>query len=151
MFNKIVRLAKDWKVIEGSKGRFAVNVICWSNWKKETEFLNVILFNEKRVEAITKYTKKGSKLQVMGDLEPNSYEAKCKSCAETHTVTNLQLNMTNFEFLDTRDSSYEDVAEMDNTGRKTEVVKAKPVTDIDDMFTNTESTALNIDTDDLPF
>jgi len=151
MFIKIVRLARDWKVIEGSKGKFAVNTVWWKNWRDESIFLDIILFNPKRVETITKYTKKGSKLQLIGEIETKSYDAKCKSCSEPHKVTSHQLNVTQFEFLDTRDSSYEDVAEMDNTGRKTEIVKAKPVTEIEDMFTNTKSTDLNIGDDDSPF
>ena len=140
MFSKIVRLARDWKVIEGSKGKFAVNTVYWKNWKKESIFIEVILFNEKRVEAVTKYTKKGSKIYIIGDLEAQSYDAKCKSCSETHSVNKYQVNVKELEFLDTRDKNYEEVSEMDNSGRPTQIEKAKPTTDIEDMFTTTTVT-----------
>lgn len=151
MFIKNVRLAKDWKVIEGANGKFAVNTIWWKNWKKESIFFDVILFNEKRVETIIKYTKKGSKIGIVGELSTNTFDAKCKHCKEINTVTSSTIVIKDFEFLDTRDKDYNDVSEMDASGRIQKKEQAKPTTDVEDMFTSTNMDTTPVKDDKAPF
>ncbi len=68
-------LGKDWEVKVNQAGKQrASNSLAIRKYNGETLWINLIIFNEKRIPTLTQYTKKGDKFGVETHLDINDYE-----------------------------------------------------------------------------
>ena len=95
------RLTRDVEVTYTQSGkayaRFSLAVSRGTSNRDEVDFINCIAW-EKRVETISQYFKKGSRILVQGRITTGSYEKN----GETRYTTDVVVN--NFDFIETKSS-----------------------------------------------
>lgn len=70
-------LGKDWEVQYSSAGKpRAKNSMAIRKYNGETLWINLVMFSEKRIQALTNNTGKGDKLSVSTNLDINEHEGK---------------------------------------------------------------------------
>jgi len=88
-------------------------------YKDKTEWHNIVVFGDGLVDIIEKYTKKGSKVYLEGELQTSKYQdQEGKDRYSTKVV--LQGYNSNFTLLDNRGSSVSDSSNIDDNSQKIE-------------------------------
>jgi len=115
--------------------------------KQRTEWHRVVIFNEKLIEFVEKYTHKGSKIHVEGQLETRKYMDEASGIEKYTTETVLRPFRGEITILDSNSSE---------TGQSDQVQKEKDDSNnentkkIDDNSSNVDELASDLD-DEIPF
>ena len=88
-------------------------------YKDKTEWHNIVVFGDGLVDIIEKYTKKGSKVYLEGELQTSKYQDQDGQDRYSTKVV-LQGYNSNFTLLDNRGSSVSDSSNIDDNSQKIE-------------------------------
>lgn len=78
--NFIGGLGRDWEVEYNAEGKpRAKNSIAIRKYNGDTMWINVIIFNEKKIQTLTQYTKKGDQLGVETHLDVSVNDSSGKN------------------------------------------------------------------------
>jgi single-stranded DNA-binding protein len=124
----IGRLVRDWEVRTSAGHKWASNVVAVPRDydRSKSDFINVVINGDGRVDNITKFTNKGSKIGFVGRPEINIGNKNCPDCANEYTVNYFQVKVDNVDFLDSKaDSKRTDAGDLDKSFGKDEDKSSK--------------------------
>lgn len=108
-FNGIGRLVREADIKETKSGKkFARFTIAINRFNDETDFVDCVVFNERIVNVVEKYTNKGSQVGVSGSLNINTSEK------DGHKFKHPQINVQSVDLLDNKNSNNNQDKKSDN-------------------------------------
>ncbi len=108
-FNGIGRLVREADIKEAKSGKkFARFTIAINRFNDETDFVDCVVFNERVVSVVEKYTSKGSQIGVSGSLNINTSEK------DGHKFKHPQINVQAIDLLDSKNSNNSQDKKSDN-------------------------------------
>ena len=108
-FNVIGRLVREADIKETKAGKkFARFTIAINRFNDETDFVDCVVFNERVVDVVEKYTNKGSQVGVSGSLNINTSEK------DGHKFKHPQINVQAVDLLDSKNSNNSQDKQSDN-------------------------------------
>ena len=108
-FNGIGRLVRESDIKETKAGKkFARFTIAINRFNDETDFVDCVVFNERVVSVVEKYTNKGSQVGVSGSLNINTSEK------DGHKFKHPQINVQAVDLLDSKNSNNSQDKQSDN-------------------------------------
>lgn len=108
-FNGIGRLVREADIKETKAGKkFARFTIAINRFNDETDFVDCVVFNERVVDVVEKYTNKGSQVGVSGSLNINTSEK------DGHKFKHPQINVQAVDLLDSKNSNNSQDKQSDN-------------------------------------
>lgn len=108
-FNGIGRLVREADIKETKAGKkFARFTIAINRFNDETDFVDCVVFNERVVDVVEKYTSKGSQVGVSGSLNINTSEK------DGHKFKHPQINVQAVDLLDSKNSNNSQDKQSDN-------------------------------------
>lgn len=108
-FNGIGRLVRESDIKETKAGKkFARFTIAINRFNDETDFVDCVVFNERVVGVVEKYTSKGSQVGVSGSLNINTSEK------DGHKFKHPQINVQAVDLLDSKNSNNSQDKQSDN-------------------------------------
>lgn len=108
-FNGIGRLVREADIKETKAGKkFARFTIAINRFNDETDFVDCVVFNERVVDVVKKYTSKGSQVGVSGSLNINTSEK------DGHKFKHPQINVQAVDLLDSKNSNNSQDKQSDN-------------------------------------
>ena len=108
-FNGIGRLVREADIKETKTGKkFARFTIAINRLNDETDFVDCVVFNERVVGVVEKYTSKGSQVGVSGSLNINTSEK------DGHKFKHPQINVQAVDLLDSKNSNNSQDKQSDN-------------------------------------
>ncbi|HJF23225.1 MAG TPA: single-stranded DNA-binding protein [Mammaliicoccus lentus] len=108
-FNGIGRLVREADIKETKAGKkFARFTIAINRFNDETDFVDCIVFNERVVGVVEKYTNKGSQIGISGSLNINTSEK------DGHKFKHPQINVQAVDLLDNKNSNNSQDKQSDN-------------------------------------
>ena len=108
-FNGIGRLVREADIKETKTGKkFARFTIAINRFNDETDFVDCVVFNERVVGVVEKYTSKGSQVGVSGSLNINTSEK------DGNKFKHPQINVQAVDLLDSKNSNNSQDKQSDN-------------------------------------
>ena len=108
-FNGTGRLVREADIKEAKSGKkFARFTIAINRFNDETDFVDCVVFNERVVGVVEKYTSKGSQVGVSGSLNINTSEK------DGHKFKHPQINVQAVDLLDSKNSNNSQDKKSDN-------------------------------------
>ena len=108
-FNGTGRLVREADIKEAKSGKkFARFTIAINRFNDETDFVDCVVFNERVVSVVEKYTNKGSQVGVSGSLNINTSEK------DGHKFKHPQINVQAVDLLDSKNSNNSQDKQSDN-------------------------------------
>ena len=108
-FNGTGRLVREADIKEAKSGKkFARFTIAINRFNDETDFVDCVVFNERVVSVVEKYTSKGSQVGVSGSLNINTSEK------DGHKFKHPQINVQAVDLLDSKNSNNSQDKKSDN-------------------------------------